>query len=43
MNRTREWTNSQSSKGKGLGRVGGKGWIMVGKKKGGIRVSMYNV
>jgi len=30
------------TKGKGLGRVGLKGGISVGRKNGGIRISMYN-
>ena len=30
-------------KGKGLGQMGGKGGIRVGKKKEDITISMYNV
>ena len=31
------------TKGKGTGTMGGKGGIRVGKKKGGITISMYSV
>ena len=31
------------TKGKELGRMGGKGGIRAGKKKGGLTISMYNV
>ena len=35
--------DQQLPKVKGLGRTGGKGGIRVGKKKGGITISMYKV
>ena len=35
--------DKQLPKGKGLGRMGGKGGIRVGKKKGGITICMYNI